>query len=273
MFLFFFFSSRRRHTRCSRDWSSDVCSSDLLAFLVLLAACANLASLFSARTADRSRELAIRLAIGSSRWHVLRQLLAEAVLLSALGGALGAIFSAELLQALTRWHPFPEFPIRVAVSPDLKVYFVALLLSIGSGMLWGLVPMRQVWATNYSQVMKTGAAGTMVFRRFTLRDLLLGIQITLCTLLVTASLVALRGMQRSLHAPLGFQPQGAVLAETDLHMGGHTDQSSTQIQQRLIEETRPIPGVTAVGTISETPLGSGGSSTPVYLQNTTDFRV
>src|SRR5439155_1366084 len=141
----------------------------LLAFLVLLAVCANLASLISARTADRSRELAIRLAIGSSRWHVLRQLLAEAVLLSALGGTLGTIFSAELLQALTRWLPFPEFPIRVVVSPDLKVYFVALLLSIGSGMLWGLVPMRQVWATNFAQVMKTGAAGTVVFRRFTLR--------------------------------------------------------------------------------------------------------
>jgi len=81
----------------------------LLAFLVLLAACANLASLFAAAHADRSRELAIRLAIGSSRWHVLRQLLAEAVLISLLGGALGTIFSKALLEALTRWQPFPEF--------------------------------------------------------------------------------------------------------------------------------------------------------------------
>lgn len=244
----------------------------LLAFLVLLAACANLASLFSARTADRSRELAIRLAIGSSRWHVLRQLLAEAVLLSALGGALGTIFSAELLQALTRWHPFPEFPIRVAVSPDLRVYFVALLLSIGSGMLWGLVPMRQVWATNFAQVMKTGAAGTIVFRRFTLRDLLLGIQITLCTLLVTASLVALRGMQRSLDAPLGFQPQGAILAQTDLHMGGHFGASVLLIRKRMLEETARIPGVTSAGIIDGTPLGTGGSSTLIYRMGTTDFR-
>src|SRR5438105_11015321 len=107
----------------------------LLAFLVLLAACANLASLFAARTADRSRELAIRLAIGSSRWHVLRQLLAEAVLMSLLGGALGTIFSKALLGSLTRWQPFPEFPIHVALSPDATVYFVALLLSVGSGIL------------------------------------------------------------------------------------------------------------------------------------------
>jgi predicted permease len=245
----------------------------LLAFLVLLAACANLASLFAARTADRSRELAIRLAIGSSRWHVLRQLLAEAVLISVLGGALGTIFSKALLDALTRWQPFPEFPIHVTVSPDPRVYLVALLLSIGSGIVWGLVPIQQVWATNYSQVMKSGAAGTIVFRRFTFRDLLLGIQITLCTLLVTSSFVALRGMQRSLHAPLGFQPQGVILARTDLHMAGYPNSSSTLIQKRMLQEAGRIPGVAAVGIIDETPLGSGGSSTVIYRMGTTDFRM
>jgi len=245
----------------------------LLAFLVLLAACANLASLFAARTADRSRELAIRLAIGSSRWQVLRQLLAEAVLLSVLGGALGTLFSTNLLNALTHWQPFPEFPVHVTVSPDPKVYSVALLLSIGSGVLWGLVPMRQIWTTDSAQVMKSGGAGTIVFRRFTLRDLLLGIQITLCTLLVTSSFVALRGMQRSLHAPLGFQPEGVLLAETDLHMGGHSDASIMQIRKRMLEEVSRLPGVTSVGIIDETPLGTGGSSSPVYREGTTDFRM
>src|SRR5438067_9344869 len=245
----------------------------LLALLVLLAACANLASLFAARTADRSRELAIRLAIGSSRWNVLRQLLSEAVLLSVLGGALGTIFSTFLLNALTRWQPFPEFPIHVAVSPDPKVFLVALLLSIASGVLWGLVPMRQVWATDSAQVMKSSGAGTIVFRRFTLRELLLGVQITLCTLLVTASFVALRGMQRSLHAPFGFQPQGVLLAETDLHMGGHSDASTTQMQKRMLEEVTRVPGVSSVGIIDETPLGTGGSGSFVFRVGTTDFRM
>jgi predicted permease len=245
----------------------------LLAFLVLLAACANLASLFAARTADRSRELAIRLAIGSGRWQVLRQLLAEAVLLSVLGGALGTLFSTILLNALTRWQPFPEFPVHVAVSPDGRVYWVALLLSIGSGMVWGLVPARQIWTTDSAQVMKSGGAGTIVFRRFTLRDLLLGIQITLCTLLVTSSFVALRGMQRSLHAPLGFQPEGVLLAETDLHMGGHSDAAIKEIRKRMLEEVSRLPDVTSVGIIDESPLGTGGSSTAVYRMGTTDFRM
>lgn len=245
----------------------------LLAFLVLLAACANLASLFAARMADRSRELAIRLAMGSSRWHVLRQLLAESVLISVLGGALGTLFSTILLNALTRWQPFAEFPIHVAVSPDAGVYRVALLLSIGSGIVCGLLPARQIWATDSAQVMKSGAGGTLVFRHFTLRDLLLGIQITLCTLLVTSSFVALRGMQRSLHAPLGFEPDGVLLAETDLHMGGHSDASIAQIRKHMLEEISHIPGVISVGIIDETPLGTGGSSTPVYRMGTTDFRM
>jgi predicted permease len=245
----------------------------VLAFLVLLAACANLASLFAARTADGTRELAIRLAIGSSRWHVLRQLLAEALVISVFGGVLGTIFSVVALGALTRWQPFPEFPIRVTVSPDGTVYFVALMLSLGSGLLWGLLPLRQVWAMDFAQAIKSGAAGAPVFGRFALRDLLLGIQITLCTLLVTASFVALRGMQRSLRAPLGFQPQGVMLGETDLHMAGYRDDSATGIQKRMLQEAALIPGVTAVGIIDEIPLGTGGSSTPAYRFGTTDFRA
>ena len=79
-------------------------------------------------------------------------------------------------------------------------------------------------------------------------------------------------MQRSLHAPLGFDPQHALLAQTDLHMGGHTDKASPQLQKRMLDDARQIPGVTAVGIISETPLGTGGSSTPVYRTGTTDFR-
>ena len=243
----------------------------LLAFLVLVAACANLASIFAARTADRSRELAIRLAIGSSRWHILRQLLSEAVVVSILGGIVGTIFAAVLLGALTRWQPFVEFPIHVAVTPDVRVYGLALLLSLASGLLFGLLPMRQLLRTSATQVIK-GGASPIIFRRFALRDLLLAVQITLCTLLVTASLVALRGMQRSLHAPIGFQPEGVLLAETDLHMAGHSGDALLAIQKRMLEETSRIPGVTAVGTINETPLGTGGSSGPVYRETAAELR-
>ena len=121
---------------------------------------------------------------------------------------------------------------------------------------------------HFAEQLTTGAA----FRRMGVRDVLLGIQVAICALLLTASLVALRGMEGSLNAPLGFQPSGVLLAKTDMHMAGYTEDSSLRIQRRMLEEVAGIPGVAAVGTIDEPPLGTGGSSTPVYREDTTDFR-
>jgi predicted permease len=243
----------------------------LLALLVLVAACANLAGIFAARVADRSRELAVRLAIGSSRWHVLRQVEMEAMVISLAGGVLGTLFATGLLSVFGQWQPFDQFPIHVTVVPDWRVYGVALLLSLASSILPGLLPARQIWQTDAIQAMKSGGVGS-VFRKATLRDILLATQIALCALLLTAALVALRGMQRSLHAPLGFQPEGVVSAETDLHMAGYSDQSSLVVQKRMLEQASHMPGVTAVGAINELPLNTGGSGSPVFREGTTDFR-
>ena len=242
----------------------------VLAVLVLLAACANLASIFATRAADRSRELALRLAIGSSRWHILRQLLTEAVLVSLAGGIAGTAFATVLLRLLTRWQPFRAFPVHVTVDPDIRVYGLALLLSLASGILFGLLPARQIWHTDAARVMK-GVPGPVLFRHFTLRDLLLGLQIALCTLLVTASLVAARGMQHSLHAPIGFEPQGAMLASTDMQMAGYSDKDSLVIQKRMLERTLGIPGVSAAGIINYTPLSGSGNSNGFYREGTTEF--
>jgi ABC-type antimicrobial peptide transport system permease subunit len=116
----------------------------LLAGLILLAACANLGSLFAARAADRSREVALRLALGSSRSRILRQLMTEAAIISLAGGALGLTCSIALLQRLNGWQPFPRWPLQVPVGPDPKVYFVALALALMSGFLFGIVPGGQV---------------------------------------------------------------------------------------------------------------------------------
>ena len=101
----------------------------LLAGLILLAACANLGSLFAARAADRSREVALRLALGSSRKRILRRLFTEAVLISLAGGAVGLLGSIILLRGLSAWQPFHQWPmIHAPVNPDASVYSVALLL-------------------------------------------------------------------------------------------------------------------------------------------------
>jgi predicted permease len=244
----------------------------LLALLVLAAACTNLAGIFAARAADRARELAIRLSIGSTRLRILRQVLTEALLISVAAGLMGTLVASALLDSLSRWQPFAEFPIHLTVAADARVYAIALLLSMVSGLLPGLLPARQIWQTNAMQAMKSGGTVPSLPHRLTLRDLLLCVQIALCALLVTASLVALRGMQRSLHAPIGFVPQGAVMAGTDMHMAGYTDESALPVQRRMIEQAGRIPGVRFAGTIDHPPLGADGSSTPVWREGTADFR-
>jgi predicted permease len=244
----------------------------LLALLVLAAACTNLAGIFAARTADRARELAIRLSIGSTRLRILRQVLTEALLISAIAGLVGTLLASVLLSLLSRWQPFAEFPIHLTVAADARVYAIAWLLSLVSGLLPGLLPARQIWKTDAMQAMKGGAAAPSLPYRLTLRDLLLCVQIALCALLVTASLVSLRGMQHSLHAAIGFVPQGAVLATTDMHMAGYTNESALPVQRRMIEQAERIPGVRVAGTIDEPPLGSGPSSTPVWRDGSADLR-
>ena len=164
----------------------------LLAALILLAACANLGNLFTARAADRTREIAMRLALGARRRQVVRPLLTEALLISMMGGAAGLWGSIMLLEWLSVWQPFPEFPLNVPVTPDKYIYGIALLLAIGSGFLFGLPPIRQVFGTDPYEIVKSGSRNTSE-GRFTMRDVLLGIQIAFCAVLVTSSLVAVRG--------------------------------------------------------------------------------
>ena len=192
----------------------------LLAGLILLAACANLGSLFAARAADRSREVALRLALGAGRLRILRQLFTEAVLISTIGGAVGLWGSTVLLRALSVWRPVPRFPLRVPVSPDAHVYGVALLLTVASGFLFGAAPIRQVLRTDPYEIVKSGSMAR-VGRRLSVRDALLVVQIAICAVLVTSSMVAVRGLARSLHSNFGFEPRSAMLMDTVLDMAGY----------------------------------------------------
>ena len=244
----------------------------LLAGLILLGACANLGNLFAARAADRSREVALRIALGARRTRVLRQLFTEALMISLIGGALGLWGSILLLRWLRAWQPFPQFPINVPVTPDINVYLVALLLALASGLLFGAVPIRQVLRTDAYEVIKSGAWSTPQ-RRITARDLLVVVQIAICAVLVTSSMVAVRGLMRSMHSNFGFEPNNAMLVGTVLDMAGYQADAVPAMQKRMIDAVATIPGVGAVGLVDTPPLSNGDPAVAaIYTDETNDLR-
>ena len=242
----------------------------LLSGLILLAACANLGSLFAARAADRSREVALRLALGSSRQRILRGLFTEAMLISLVGGAAGLWASVLLLRWLSVWQPFGNFPVHTPVNPDATVYGLALLMSLVSGLLFGSVPVRQVLRTNPYEVVKSGSAAR-VGRSITARDALLAAQIAICAVLVTSSIVAMRGLWRSMHSNFGFEPQHAMLVGADLHTSGYSGDRVLPMQKRMLDSVAAIPGVESVG-LTDALLLNDSNDSNIFTDRTTDLR-
>jgi predicted permease len=243
----------------------------LLSGLILLAACANLGALFAARTADNEREIALRLALGSSRSRILRGLFTEALLIACAGGAIGLAGSVMLLRWLSTWQPIARWPLQMPVTPDANVYAVALLLTLASGLLFGAVPVKQILRTNPYEIVKSGSAGRLG-RRVTVRDALLVVQIAICAVLVTSSIVAIRGLARSLHSNFGFDLQHSMIADTDLSIAGYGGDELAATQRRIFNTLQSAPGVEAVALASAVPLGEGTDDSDVFTDSTSDLR-
>ena len=159
----------------------------------------------------------------------------------------------------------------IPVNPDANVYVVALLLALASGFLFGAVPVRQVLRTNPYEIVKSGSSAR-AGRRLTVRDVLLVVQIAICAVLVTSSLVAVRGLARSLHSNFGFEPQNAMLVDTDLSMAGYSGDQVPAMQKRMIEAMEAIPGVMRWDWWIFRHYIWAGTPSPVFTDKTTDLR-
>jgi predicted permease len=244
----------------------------VLASIVLLAACANLGGLFAARTADRTREIAIRMALGSSRWRVLRQIMVEAFLISMLGGACAGGLAWFALTGLANWHPPTEYPMRFHVLPQPSLILAAFVISALAGVLFGAIPLRQIFKTDPNDAIKSGGSQASAGRRWALRDVLLAAQIALCCVTVTAAFVSLRGLVKALTMDMGFNPRHAVLTKFELSHAGYSADSADHFQRQLLDRVSQLPGVEAAAYANTTPLAMDAATSDVYPQQTTDFR-
>ena len=236
----------------------------LLAALVLVAACANLAGLLLARGADRQREMAIRLSIGAPRGRLVRQLLTESLVLALAGGLLGAATAAVGAAALSAWRIPVTVPMQLDVAVDWRVVVFAVAISTIAGLLFGVAPARFASATDPNLALKGSAPSLAGGRRWTFRDALIAVQVALCFVLVTACVLSARGLQRALSAPVGFAPRGVAIASFDLGLAGYDKARGLEFQRRVADEAARIPGATAAALANTMPLSLDQSHSSVY---------
>jgi predicted permease len=238
----------------------------MLAALVLLAACTNLASLLTARTADRQREIAIRLSLGASRGRVVRQMLTETLVLSLAGGAAGYGVAALLSHALSNWRAPLELPVQFDVNPDWTVFFFACAVSMCAGIMFGLVPASRASQTDPNAVLK-GESSSWRGPRLALRDVLVVIQVALCFVLVSGCLLALRGLQQALTMRLGFQPQGVSVVSFDLGLAGYTVEQGRNLQRQALQSIEQLSGVSSATYSNSIPLSIDQSESSSFSED------
>jgi predicted permease len=234
-----------------------------LAALVLLAACANLASLLTARAADRQREIAVRLSIGARRSRVVRQVLTETLVLSLAGGAAGCSLALLLSQALSRWRAPMGFPVQFNVNPDWRVFLFAFAVSVVAGALFGFAPAWRASKTDANAVLK-GAVTSWGRRRLAFRDVLVVLKVAVCFVLVAACLLSLQGLQQALKMRLGFEQEGVSVVAFDLGLAGYSEEKGSTFQQRALETVKQLPGVRSAAYSNSVPLSIDQSTTSVF---------
>ncbi len=227
--------------------------------LVLLVACANVANLMLARATGRQREVAIRLALGASRARLVRQLLTESILLSLAGAALGFMLAATSAHAISRFElPLP-FPIVFDLDVDARVFAFTAVLSIMTGLLFGLVPALRATRPNLVAELKNESTIFGRIRGFGLRNSLVVVQVALSLVLLAGAGLFLRSLQNASSIDLGMKPENILLMGFDPKLHSYSREQTQQFLITLRERVSALPGVRSISFVDSLPLSIGGT--------------
>jgi len=238
--------------------------------LVLLIACVNVANLLLARAQTRGREMAVRLAVGASRYRLIRQLLTESLLLSLLGGLFGVLLAAWLTDALAAYSPPTggSAPPLLDARLDWRVLTFAATLSLVTGLLFGLVPAWQSSKPNLTVALKeeSGAAGS---GRARLRGALVSAQIALSLVVLVCAGLCVRSLRNLQRIDAGFDAAKVSVMGLNLSLNGYKEEQGLQFYANLLERVSALPGVEAASLARIVPLGGNGMRMSVGIEGYT----
>jgi macrolide transport system ATP-binding/permease protein len=224
--------------------------------VVLLIACANVANLLLSRARARSREIAVRLAIGAGRARLIRQLLTESLVIAVLGGALGLLLAQAGVESFSHFKIPSDIPLSIDAKLDLRVTLFALFASIASAILFGLAPALQATRTDLVQALKSGVEGTRKRRRLLGRNTLVIAQVAGSLLLLVCAAQLFRATSFLLSSPPGFRTDHILMTTFDPTLVRYTPAQTQIFYTRLEELTRALPGVKSAALARLPPLSN-----------------
>jgi putative ABC transport system permease protein len=223
--------------------------------LVLLIACANLANLMFARATAREREVAVRLAIGASRRRIVRQMLAESLLIAALGAAAGIVAARWFSRSLVAFLNSDVNPLFVDLTLDWHVFAFAAAVAVTTCLVFGLAPAIRATRSSLGLTIKSGGRGSTDGRdRFNVRRALVVVQIALSLVLVVGALLFARSLRNLTTLDPGFRQDGVLVVALDLRKVDVPDTARPAFNQRIIEALRAVPGVGVAAQAFATPV-------------------
>jgi predicted permease len=233
--------------------------------LVLIVACANIANMLLARATTRSREIAVRVAIGASRARIVRQLLTESLVLAALGGWGGLLLARWTSGLIQAFQPPLPVAISLDLSPDWRVFIFAFMLALVTGAVFGLAPALQATRPDLVASLKNEVAPGFKTRRFGLRNVLVVAQVAVCFVLLVGAGLLLRSLTASRNADVGFDPRGLVVATVDMGMHRYSTERGQAFYDSALERTRTLPGVSSAAVVERLPFSPNIHAQTIFI--------
>jgi predicted permease len=235
--------------------------------VVLLLACANVANLLLVRGVGRRREMAIRLSVGATRWRLVRQLLVESLLLGLSGGGVAMLLTTWSAGQLSDFVPPAEIPISMSVQTDRTVLLVTFVISLFTGLIFGILPALRASNLSPAAVLKEESGSTSGGRsKARLSSILVVAQIAMSLLLLVCAGLFIRSFQLAEKFNPGFNPRNVLLDWYELGGIGYDQKSGTEFHREVLAKLQASPGVQSAALATWVPLGFTNSITTVEAE-------